>query len=916
MEYRLIKNFRGIDIGTESTDADERALSYAENVILRPRGAISRLPPLKKVWGFNPIQSYKDGLGITNADKACLLKITQPKGANNIEITMLLVHDFVNNSPLGIFCATNSAESNTEISLDNLSQFLSTIPLACISVLKKGLSEKTRWFFYSFFDSVIMGNGVDENLIYQPAKTSQPLRVLGTSDVPDVPLIESQAVTQSISPAQLTTSFVTTIFYPPPKIQAEVLWDSISLTHFMILKWTPTDSADSYEIDFSDLSDYSLKTTVRLRDEIAWQFDELDPKTRYYFRIRAIYKSGSSTFYSTYTNGAHTTVLYGFDGTDQGTPTTTTIPGSQPSESQIKFVSTGSFANSLGNNIRIELVQDGATLQSSRSGEGTSPANPVDYKITGIGPKTVSELVQFINNDPIAYGIVSATVLVSGRSNATQLSSKPATFLSGGLGNPSDAATAPLQGGAEIGITYFDPGINQQGLESGMSIAIPITTTGNKIVKPIYKSDVGLERFSKFRIYYRYKDQTLYSPSLNLPPNQWILLGECNNAPNATFSAFLQAAGENTIIAKDENTVVDKVPPCSVFEMCANRLFASGNKSNTKRIWYSHFGGSDTLLPEAYNTKKNFIDMSSTKEDGAVARVTHLQVFDRTLQIHTNRGIVMMDGLSFNRTNSRSDYGAINPSASTNWKHQVSPYLGSDGVLYETHNQQVLKSNIANENSWAYVKNFIDTSEIMRNPSRANVYGDFTNQMVWVWMPCIIGGIKKLAGFLYDYNTKGFSGPITYPGLVSVTKLNNTDPRIIGQTETGEIVYIDAGELNQDEFQSNYTYSGTPYSSSINNVHFTTNLLDFNTPNRNKSFCEVIINTSKGSYAENVFIEMETDEGKKTSLNFGVMNKERNKVAFLLSGYAARLNIKADVPADKPFVIRDMAIGYTMMNER
>jgi len=137
MEYRLIKNFRGIDVGTESTDADERSLSYAENIILRPRGAISRLPPLKKVWGFDQIQNYKTDLGIVNADKSCLLKITQPKGANNIEITFLLVHDFVNNIPLGIFCASNSAESQNEISLDDLGQFATTTPLATIQVLTK-----------------------------------------------------------------------------------------------------------------------------------------------------------------------------------------------------------------------------------------------------------------------------------------------------------------------------------------------------------------------------------------------------------------------------------------------------------------------------------------------------------------------------------------------------------------------------------------------------------------------------------------------------------------------------------------------------------------------------------------------------------------------------------------------------------
>ncbi len=916
MEYRLIKNFRGIDVGTESTDADERSLSYAENIILRPRGAISRLPPLKKVWGFDQIQNYKTDLGIVNADKSCLLKITQPKGANNIEITFLLVHDFVNNIPLGIFCASNSAESQNEISLDDLGQFATTTPLATIQVLKKGLSEKARWFFYSFFDSVVMGNGIDENLIYQSARTNQQLRPIGTSVVPDLPIIESLGSVAQYAQASLDVTFVTSIFFPPPRILADTRWDTTTLTHYMILKWTPTDTADAYEIDFADVPDFSTRTTIQLQAETAWQFDELDINTRYYFRIRALYKSGNSTFYSSYTNGSHATTRYGFTGADQGTPTLTAIQGIRPSEAVIRFSAVGAFRNSLGNNIRVELVAEGQSLSSIRTGEGISQADPIEYKISGIGAKTVHDLLTFVQNDPAITGVL-AVFLVSGSntSTASQLTSKPATFLSGGIGDPIEAQETPLQAGGYIGITYFDPGSNNQGMESGISIALQVNSTGKKLIKPIYKSEVDLQRFSKFRVYYKTSDQAYLLP-LNLPANKWILLGECNNTPNTSFSAFLKPSTASTIIQNDDTLIRDKLPPCSVFEMCQNRMFASGNKDNTKRIWYSHFNSPDLLLPEAFNTAKQFIDMPSTKEDGAVARVTHLQVFDKTLQIHTNRGIVMMDGITLNRVNSRSDYGSINPSASTNWKHQVSPYLGADGVLYEIHNQQVLKSNIANENSWDFVKNYIDTSEIMRSPNKANVYGDFTNQMVWVWMPCIIEGTKKLAGFLYDYNTKGFSGPITYPGLVSVTKLNNTDPRIIGQTETGQIVYIDAGELNKDEFSTNFTYSGTPYSNATNNIEFSTNLLDFNTPNRNKSFCEVIINTSKGSYAQNVFIEMETDEGKKTSLNFGIMNKERNKVAFLLSGYSARLNIKADIPADKPFVIRDIAIGYTMMNER
>jgi len=269
----------------------------------------------------------------------------------------------------------------------------------------------------------------------------------------------------------------------------------------------------------------------------------------------------------------------------------------------------------------------------------------------------------------------------------------------------------------------------------------------------------------------------------------------------------------------------------------------------------------------------------------------------------------MMDGFTFNRRNSRSDFGALNPAAASMWRYQSSPYVGSDGVLYEMQNQQVLKSLIANETSWDYIKTFIDTEDLIINPNRVNVYGDFTNQLVWVWMPCIFNNQKKLGGFIYDYRTKSITGPITGQGFVSSTTINNTDSRLIGQTESGQLVYLDSRDLNLDNFRDDFVYTGQFFATD-NTLSFTTNFLDCGLATTNKVFGEIIFSLVRGSQVQSLAISMETDDGKVVSVNYGSVVKEKNKIAFLLAGYNVKITFNAETIPNKPFVIRDLTIGY------
>jgi hypothetical protein len=524
-----------------------------------------------------------------------------------------------------------------------------------------------------------------------------------------------------------------------------------------------------------------------------------------------------------------------------------------------------------------------------------------------VASDTLTEVLAYIARDEIIQGILQ--VRATG-ARIAPLTDMAATALAGGTGAgvPTEMS---LESNSEIATSFFDPGTNGLGFSTGLSVATKVRVPGAKTITPGNNAGESA-RFPKFRIWYR---QPLPNTTNLLPANTWLLLGECDNAPGATFRAALPRQLTDDSVFFD-GTDINRLPPCSMFELCEGKVFASGNADNPTRIWYSQPIHKTELLPEGFNLSKKYIDMLARKEEGSDAKVTHLKAMEQRLQVHTSRGITLVHGSTFVRTYSRSDFGAANPAAATSWSHHISPYLGADGVLYEMSNQQALKSNIASAASWDFIRSFADTGELDRNPWRANVAGDLTNQLVWMWLPCKIDGATRLAGFLFDYETKGFSGPITWPGLISTTKLSAVDPRIVGQTEDGNLVVIDSRDLNRDEFQLAETFAGNFLAISPNALLFQTQFLDFGIPQEKKAYLELMFNTVRGSFAENIVITLETDEGQKKIFNYGQLRGERNKCAFMLSGYAVRISMEVTLAANRPFVLRDAVLGYDRQKTR
>ena len=907
MEYKRLNRFKGIDVSEESTDASEQSLRLAENIVLRPRGSVSRMPPYRKLWNTDSISSYATALGITANDKTCLLLIQQPPpdpapiGVEFKPAFFIVAHDFKNNKGMGLFSVVDISQELGSEFTEFLPDYI-PFPYYYITVLKKGLAENKRWFFYRFYDAIVLGNGVDENLIYQHARTSMRLRTMGSDAQPGVPIVTN--TNETVTPTKQATAsiqFTSIIYNSPPRPLSESIKTSIPVSGqpsilgvVLKINWTPTDEATGYELDYATNPQFTNATTItttKTFHQFQTSFDTL-----FYFRVRAKYGSILSPNSPL---GQYTTISSDEGNESQGRPTQTPIDGIVETTTTLKVTAGTSFIGEAGNNLRIAFSPAGTELTSSRTGEGTANS-PLVYTVNGTGSASASEVVQYIRNDEIISGVLSIT---TSQQNAfiPEIASTP--LIGGtGTGTPTEYQ---LEANGEIAASFFDPGVNGLGFSTGLSVPRKIGTAGIKTITPGSNTTGEFARYSKLRVWYR------QSPATN---NSWLLLGECDNAPGATFRAALPLLTDDLIFF--DGTDINRLPPCTMFELCENKIFASGNPANPTRIWYSQPVHKTELLPEGFNLSKKYIEMPARKEEGSNAKVTHLKAMEQRLQVHTNRGITLIHGSTLVRAFARSDFGAMNPAAATSWSHHISPYLGADGVLYEMANQQALKSNIASAASWDFIRSFADTAELERNPWRANVAGDLGNQLVWVWLPCKIDGATRLAGFLFDYETKGFSGPITWPGLISTTKLSAVDPRIVGQTEDGNLVVIDSKDINRDEFQPAETFSGNFLAVSPNRLYFQTQFMDFGVPHEQKAYLEFLFNTVRGSYAENIVITLETDEGQTKTFHYGQLRGERNKCAFMLSGYAVRIGMEVTLAANRPFVLRDAVLGYDRQKTR
>jgi hypothetical protein len=140
--------FKGIGQGQDSAESPA-ALRFAEGLILRPSGGFARSPSLLRMFDLFRLSDYAGGLALTAADRACLFKI-ECQGA-----VALAVVDIPNQLGLGFYWVKGG--EGLTLTEQN----------ATVEVLWRRLQPRAKWFFSGRANQVLMGNGIDPNLIYE-----------------------------------------------------------------------------------------------------------------------------------------------------------------------------------------------------------------------------------------------------------------------------------------------------------------------------------------------------------------------------------------------------------------------------------------------------------------------------------------------------------------------------------------------------------------------------------------------------------------------------------------------------------------------------------------------------------------------------------------------------------------------------
>lgn len=863
MQYARFNSFSGLNVVTDSPNAPQNSLAVAENILLRPAGAVRRMLSYGRLWNLNNISTYisetealRLTLGPSDGTVVLLLQ------SLNTNMRALLVYDCANQKTLGFyFVGANNGQipSIQSLTADTPVQPVSGPPPTLdylvasganvattsfsgignapqnvfenaggnhtvgISVLKKNLAPLKRWYFSRIYSEIWMGNGVDTNLIYGGGGQ---LREAGTNATPNKPLVGSVASLPAAAAVQPTASVIT----------------------------------------------------------------------------------------------AGTTVL------TVGTTTTTT------GTSTLTFTADPiNFGGTAGHNISVSILSAGTStaISSTRTGAGTS-ISPFIYTLTlgTTAPQSSADaIVSFVANDYNATGVLTASVTTFGPD-----------------ANPSlTLAQTPLAGGADevtvgghpttmrctFATTLFDPGppgsnLGYEGPASALSNEVVGTGSNDFLVTVQQKTGVDA-RFTKQNIWML----QYVGPAYPIDPNGPFVWRKILTVNNANGSYQIKKNFQ-VLEVRDFAPDQGRLPPCTMFEFAGDRMWASGNAAEPYRIWLSKTKTDAEQVPEGCNIT-DYLDVEGKKEEPSRPRVTALRKLEGRVQVHTDRSITLIEAGTLRRIVSRSDFGAINPACLAAWNRPRIPYLASDGVIYELNNTQYYRSELTASNSWPVLRQNVNVQEINLNPDRCNMVADSTNDIVFLWMP--VGDGTNLGCFAMDFVSNALTGPHVCPVLFSANPVAAGDTRVVGADESGNLWVVDFGYLFNDKFTANTAFTlraagysvpqaevgyprhvltgGASYDRSFKCV-FETQYLDLQTPNDRKGFYSLEWTTVRYSRAI-VKVILTSDDGHTKAFDCGEMyGRERNKIAFMISGNAIKVRFEAIVAEDKPFIVRDLTIGYEM----
>jgi hypothetical protein len=472
MQQSRIKKFGGLNVIQDSSDAPGLSLSEAENVLLRPAGALRRMPSFKRAWGLNNLRLHLGGLGVTSADGVVMLSVQANEMRSLVALDVTGYPAAV--KTLGAYFLGDSEGLLSASSPQVPDPMVDVSGQVVIEVLRKGLASGRRWFFSRIYREVWMGNGVDDNMIYSQTRTPR-LRSAGTNQRPAVPIASESPTPPPVPsvPAKYEASLAGGVDLRILADQYNFPGEDGQNLQFGIL----THAGDTVEI-----ANVQASRTLGLNGaSLVLEADIAYPGTSGHNIQVALANNPANVL------NVNATRLFTTSG-DQVT-WSALIPGTAgnnirvaylPNPSNVApvanvqatlFVTNGSggsftvqaasaIAGTAGNNIRFRIVLSGLDqpISSTLTGSGTA-GNPYIYTVlTGseVGQRSMTDVVSYVNTDPLRVNILAVPAGVGGSNPNTDATGVDA-FLAGGVDAVAEVSiplTSTISGAGTAGSPY------------------------------------------------------------------------------------------------------------------------------------------------------------------------------------------------------------------------------------------------------------------------------------------------------------------------------------------------------------------------------------------------------------------------------------------------------------------------------
>jgi hypothetical protein len=388
--------------------------------------------------------------------------------------------------------------------------------------------------------------------------------------------------------------------------------------------------------------------------------------------------------------------------------------------------------------------------------------------------------------------------------------------------------------------------------------------------------------------------------------------------------------------------MVDQAQPLpstlSVFS--GGSVWHAGVTSQPSRIYPSKPATETELFPEGANTLAYEIISFPASVSGQ--KVTALYSDDQNLYVHSPGGIVYFPpGTPSNKTYPRVFAGAVTASALAVWTRNKIQYLGANLELFEQVQSNImpLQSDFLALDAGAYVRNLVDLGAFAAHPDRCFMFSDERGQALYYWVPGLDG---SLVGFQYDQLQKGILGPITYPKVFGMCKLEVGRPEYIFADEDANLfVWSSAAQWDYEgalPASSAFTLhtagsaastpseagfgvtavAGGEYWKSVT-CSMETGFLDLNKPGRLKAFMGAVVTSVQNSRAILTFTFTDM-AGRTQVVSYNDIATKgirwQHRVLCNLQGSAIKVKLDFIVAEMRPATLRDLTILFQPQGQR